>query len=230
MSFFSSITGAINDFIGDENLSMAPFGVGQSYVAGQNLKLSKEQFGYQKWLQQEMFNREDTAHQRAVTDLKAAGFSPMLAVGAKANAGPVVPTTTPRRDITSGIDISTIMNMMKMKADISLSEEQRNLIRAQTEKTYTDKDLSTIKGYQSAHDYKITKKTGTTSNAGAIGKALRDVFGIVKSSPDMFDSLVRDMGSKLRKIDPAMKNRKYREFQKSQSDMYRRIYQKYKNK
>ncbi len=45
---------------------------------------------YQRALQQTIFDREDTAYQRAVEDATAAGFSPLAALGNTANAGAVV--------------------------------------------------------------------------------------------------------------------------------------------
>lgn len=45
---------------------------------------------YQRALQQTIFDREDTAYQRAVEDATSAGFSPLAALGNTANAGSVV--------------------------------------------------------------------------------------------------------------------------------------------
>ena len=48
-------------------------------VANQNLAYQKENLEYQKSLQQQIFEREDTAYQRKVQDLIKAGINPAVA-------------------------------------------------------------------------------------------------------------------------------------------------------
>lgn len=49
---------------------------------------------YDRALQQNIFNREDTAISRAVDDARAAGFSPLAALGMPANSGSVVSSSS----------------------------------------------------------------------------------------------------------------------------------------
>lgn len=46
-------------------------------IAEQNLGFQRENLEYQKALQQQIFEREDTAYQRTVDDMRAAGLSPL---------------------------------------------------------------------------------------------------------------------------------------------------------
>lgn len=115
---------------------LASAGVGiysanQEYdIAKKNYKLQKKQFAYQKDLQQQLFQREDTAQQRAAADLEAAGLSKTLAAGSGASAGPVVSTQAPQMDsgfartqresMTQAIGLA--LQIARERADISKTQ------------------------------------------------------------------------------------------------------------
>lgn len=61
-----------------------------------NTRKQKELLDYQKNLQREIFKREDTAVQRRVKDLEAAGLSKTLAAGGAAQSGHVAKTEAPQ--------------------------------------------------------------------------------------------------------------------------------------
>lgn len=69
----------------------------------ENLKFQKEQWEYNKKLQERIFQREDSAVQRASQDLSAAGLSKTLAAGSGAGTGAIVAQTAPQNDISSTI-------------------------------------------------------------------------------------------------------------------------------
>lgn len=130
-----------------------------------NLEFQKENQDYQRALQQQIFEREDTAHQREVSDLRAAGLNPLLSTGSGAGAGSVVPTEALHSDYAtdySGIAQGAIAagqgiaNSYYKQEDLNLrremQQEQLLQMRAQRQKIAAD-TMRSLLGYEndSAH-------------------------------------------------------------------------------
>lgn len=102
----------------------------------QNLQLQKEQFEYQKNLQQQIFNREDTAYQRAKSDAVSAGFSPLVAAGVSAGgSGSVVTTTAPQGQSNMQMGLAQMIPSLSAGLDLERKRVENENIEAQTEKT-----------------------------------------------------------------------------------------------
>lgn len=116
---------------------------------------NKEQYienrDYTRALQQTVFDREDTAYQRAVDDARSAGLSP-LAITGGSSAGAVV--SSPSASVSSGsrapdilsaaANLQSLRNATRMtNAQIARLEEQSNIdwYKAKTERTKAESDI-----------------------------------------------------------------------------------------
>lgn len=152
------------------------------YDASKNFDLQKANLEYQKWVQQQTWNREDNAVQRRVKDLQAVGQNPLLASGAAAQSGAVVSTTAPQRvtqkydpiaaiSARTGIEktiaetevaTQTAANLQAQNANLTA---QNMLIAAQVYKTYIDAGFTRT---QAAAN--LAKLFGTKTTSAGVGK------------------------------------------------------------
>ena len=122
-------------------------------IANQNLKFQKENLEYQKDLQQQIFEREDTAYQRKVNDLIAAGINPAVAAsGSGSNAGSLVNTQSLHNDMryqAPQFNIGAAIDTLKSLKQIASIEEQTNVAKQQADY------LSSLKNKADAETTKI---------------------------------------------------------------------------
>ena len=147
-----------------------------------NFYYQRRNWQYQKALQQQIFDREDTAVQRRAADLKAAGFNPLLAAGGAASTGAAVSTTAPS---TGGANLKTnfadmAIALARAETDISMTKAQQELVRKQSELSQL-----TIDWYKNHPEYAPGAPSNTPEQrTGSWFKAGSNVLSAVKDFRD----------------------------------------------
>lgn len=131
--------------------------------AEKNYQLQARELEYQHALQQQIFDREDTAYQRTVADMRKAGMSP-LAMSGTNNAGEAISTTAPQYNYEHRADtttpqilgslipqaissISNIASLRNQAAQNSLIEEQARKLRIEND--YQEENYGSTQDKQS---------------------------------------------------------------------------------
>lgn len=153
-------------------------------IARENLAFQRENLDYQKSLQQTLFDREDSAYQRTVSDMRAAGISPLVMQGTN-GAGEAVATTPLQNDYRAqtgapmqAADMSSLANLGTGLVSFLSSIEQLKQQRLSTdylEHTYLSRRYSQYADSVSKWYDVLDKDTR---------KRVNDYFGISSDMPD----------------------------------------------
>lgn len=100
----------------------------------ENLARQKEQQAWERQAQLRTWEREDTAVQRRVADLRKAGLSPTLAAGSAASVSSPIRGESPKLDYTPSRS-QMVMEAIKAKADVSRTLMENEYVAQQLQRS-----------------------------------------------------------------------------------------------
>lgn len=151
-----------------------------------NLAFQKETLDYQKGMQKEAWAREDSAAQRRVADLKAAGLSPVLAAGSAAATSSPIPVLTPQVNPTRvESPADSILQAIAVKNGL----EQIAKTQAEVMRTRAEADLADLTA-------KFHRKTGTPPTATQGTKEGSELISAFFGEGNPVGTAVANLGSK----------------------------------
>lgn len=130
-----------------EAVAGAISGIGNLASSIYNIGSDLRNYDYQKALQQKIFAREDTAVQRRMADLQAAGLNPQLAAGSGAGAGTVVNTKAPQFEnnnpLGAALDMAShVEQLRQQKIQTENLKKEGKLLDNQSNKAMYDATIA----------------------------------------------------------------------------------------
>lgn len=165
----------------------------QNKISQDNLSLQKENLEYQKALQQQLFEREDTSYERTKQDMLNSGFSPLAMQGLN-SAGSAVQTSAPQQSLDIGSTLSSILgvasqaqSLSQVQSGIAKNDAETRFINAQAEnqeiKNLYAKDSESFNQKMLKEDYYRKARENYTDNYAGVSSNMPDVIkGLLYSS------------------------------------------------
>ncbi|AXL15298.1 DNA pilot protein [Microviridae sp.] len=152
--------------------------IGSIVSSQQNIKQANSA---QRWAA----NQSATAHQREISDLRAAGLNPMLSGtgGSGASTTPGIPASIPD---ALGAGLSSAQSARRMHEELANLRETNSLIKAQREKTIQETDASETGEINTALQNRLLKLSMPKAENAAkaeveVGSKVRNVERILET-------------------------------------------------
>lgn len=126
-----------------------------------NVALQREQFEYQKQLNQTAMDREDNAVQRRAADLMSAGLSPTLAAGSAAQTAHMSSAPAPQHDVDHRANAHAIASQIAMGLQLENMVAQNSYLKAQENLVTSQQNrIDTLLPYETFDLYEQSRLRG----------------------------------------------------------------------
>lgn len=162
----------------------------------QNLQFQQDNLDYQKQLQQQIFDREDTAYQRMLADTRAAGLAPAAQGNA---AGEAIPTEAKHSDVDyqamnrfnlAKDVISSVLDIRHNISDLAKQDSETAVNNATAIQIGNSNSLFDYDTLKSLGDYQLQSARWNVENSKMDYKdkvrnlSMNELFGWTSNTPD----------------------------------------------
>ena len=184
-----------------------------SILGGLNYANQAEQQRWERKMYKNALSREDSAVQRRVADLKAAGLSPVLAAGSGAQSMAPIKSQAPQFDgdpIGKGLQAMALQaSLMQQKQNIEKTKQETDLIKMQKDRVMADTVGQQLMNKYTADSMgnRLTKldfdvQLAKATNPQRIEQMAIDIRrGNIKEQQDKVDLQLKNLGVKKSELD-----------------------------